>query len=157
MLGTIGEQGRMELTVISDAVNLASHLEGLTKAFGANIIVSDSALSIPAAIKYRYLGKVKVKGKQKTILVYEVCEGLPAAVLDAKLEVGEKLKEALELYNSSRFAEAKKIFSQLYAQNPSDKVLQLYESSCLSYMASTKGSSSWLGALSLSKDGALET
>jgi class 3 adenylate cyclase len=77
MLGTIGENRRMDSTVISDTVNVASRLEGLTKKFGADILVSKEAIeALPAGYGHRFeaLGSETVKGKTKSIEVYRLAE-----------------------------------------------------------------------------------
>ena len=67
MLGTIGEHERMDGTVIADAVNVASRVEGLTKYFGARVMITDdvrAALADPGDYAMRYLGRVAVKGSK---------------------------------------------------------------------------------------------
>ncbi|MBW6460365.1 MAG: adenylate/guanylate cyclase domain-containing protein, partial [Bacteroidales bacterium] len=64
MLGIIGGEGRMDGTVISDAVNLAARLEGLTKIYGSSIIITEDTLiklSDPSQYHFRFLDIVKVK------------------------------------------------------------------------------------------------
>ena len=73
MLGTIGEAERMEGTVISDSVNLASRLEGLTKKAGQTILISEAvrdALTRPGDFTLQPLGEAKVKGKERTVKVF---------------------------------------------------------------------------------------
>ncbi len=75
MLGTIGENNRMDSTVISDSVNTASRLEGLTKKFSKDILVSGQTLetlSAPVDYETRYLGDENVKGRATAVRVYEL-------------------------------------------------------------------------------------
>jgi class 3 adenylate cyclase len=75
MLGTIGENNRMDSTVISDSVNTASRLEGLTKKFSKDILVSGrtlGALARPGDYETRYLGDEVVKGKAMAVEVFEL-------------------------------------------------------------------------------------
>jgi class 3 adenylate cyclase len=78
MLGTIGEHQRMDGTVISDAVNTSSRIEGLTKVIHAPIIVSQATLAsdprIAETVDHRYLGVMNVKGKATGLALYEILD-----------------------------------------------------------------------------------
>ncbi len=80
MLGTIGTVDQMQTTVISDAVNVASRLEGMTKTFDINVVVSGSvieALPVDHPFKLRGLGSVTAKGKTESVEVYECYDPIP--------------------------------------------------------------------------------
>ena len=75
ILGTIGHDHRLETTVISDAVNVASRVEGLTKYYKAKVIATEDTLSKlpkPGRFAYRLLDVVQVEGKTRSLAVYEV-------------------------------------------------------------------------------------
>jgi len=77
MLGTIGENERMDSTVISDTVNAASRLEGLTKKYTIDILISGTTvagLEEPAAFVTEFVALETVKGKTKPIEVFRVLE-----------------------------------------------------------------------------------
>ncbi len=78
MVGTVGETARMQGDIFSDAVNLTSRLEGLTKQFGVGIVISEGALALLSSshpYDVRFLGKTRVKGRNERIAVYGIFDG----------------------------------------------------------------------------------
>ncbi|NJR23017.1 MAG: PAS domain S-box protein [Richelia sp. CSU_2_1] len=139
MLGTVGGQNRMDSTVISDAVNLASRVETLTKEYGVSMLITQNTfLQLTESYDFRFIDRVKVKGKSQLVTVYEVFGADPPDVREKKLETKTMFEQALVLYHIERFAEATKLFSSCLQLNPADRVAQIYLHRCLKLAISSE-------------------
>ncbi|MEL6250893.1 MAG: adenylate/guanylate cyclase domain-containing protein [Bacteroidota bacterium] len=129
MMGIIGDDKRTDAATVSDTVNTASRMEGLTKYYGASILLSGEVkakLSEEDNYTLRYLGKVQVKGKQNSVEVFECLNG-------RKPEEGEKLIESLSdfqaavaSYFDKDFKAAVELFENILSKNPGDKASRIY-------------------------------
>jgi hypothetical protein len=129
MLGTVGEQERMDGTVISDAVNIASRLEALTKEFGSGLLISQEtrhALHHPEAYEYRALGATDVTGRREKVTMFEVLDACPADVRTRKLSTRAAFEEGIQLYGEQRFAEASVRFDGVLRAYPDDATARVY-------------------------------
>ncbi|MCP4136927.1 MAG: adenylate/guanylate cyclase domain-containing protein [bacterium] len=133
MLGTIGEEERIDGTVIADAVNISSRLENLSKRFKATIVVSEdiiNKLTDPSLFDFRMLGKVRVRGKQKATSIFEVIGNQGSSISDLKIKTIPQFEEAIRLFNRGKYSEAENNFNKILAMNPKDGGVLYYLAKC---------------------------
>ncbi len=129
MMGVIGDTLRMEAGVVSDTVNTASRMEGLTKYYGASILISESSLrkiENPRQFNFRYLGLVQVKGRISPMRIYEFFDGETEVLIDLRLKTQEAFESGITYYYQQQFAAAAEAFTHVLRTNPTDTTAQHY-------------------------------
>ncbi len=153
IMGITGDVERMDAAIISDTVNTASRIEGLSKHYGTSILLTDLCkknLSRPEAFDFRYLGPVQVQGKQKALDLYECINGDHAALREHKLNTLSTFQQGMELYFKKEFAMAAVTFQQIVKMNQEDHTAKLFLNRSAHLITQEIGDD-WKGVESISK------
>ena len=132
MLGTLGDADRMEASVISNTVNVASRLESLTKEYRVPVLLSgDTVKNLPKnRYRTRWIDRVAVKGKKIVTDIHELIDAYADEDILLKQRTLPMFSKALDVYYDKDRERAKLLFQGVLDENPKDNVAQLYLERC---------------------------
>ncbi|MCH4553481.1 tetratricopeptide repeat protein [Aestuariibaculum lutulentum] len=139
VMGIIGDVYRNDTAIIADTVNTASRMEGVTKYYGAKIIISDSSLakiSNKEDFNFRYLGKVRVKGKYNTMGIYECFDGDKDESIALKRKTMEQFERGMTHFFAKEFPKSSVAFDSVLAMHPTDLVAKYFLTKSAEYTLS---------------------
>ena len=150
VVGNMGADNKMDYTVMGNAVNLGSRLEGVNKQYNTGIIISESTREKAGDFFLsRRLDRVQVVGIHTPVLIHELT-GMTDKAGEKELAFSQKWKNAIDHYEQRRFSEALDVFSNILGDLPNDYVASQYVNRCITYIRQPPGAE-WDGVVYLNE------
>jgi len=137
IMGITGDEFRLDAATISDTVNTAARIEGLTKYYRAPLLFSgDTLRTIKNQDVYhlRHLGKVQLKGKYKLLSIIECVNGYPSEAVEKKLMTIDQFNQSISYYFNQRFENAIQGFQNVLSSDPDDLTATFFMNNALKYL-----------------------
>ncbi len=136
VIGTLGSDSRMDSTVLGDAVNLASRLEGLTKNYRLPMLVSEDSKNLISHLEefnWRLLDRITVKGKSEPVRIFEVFNQYSDKNYENKLKAASVFEEAMTPYLNQNWELAIEGFKECEELLPEDASIEMHLKRAQSY------------------------
>lgn len=149
IVGNMGSQTVFDYTVMGDAVNLGSRLEGANKIYDTYIMISETTNDyVKESFYTRPLDLIRVKGKNKPVEVFELIEEKSTKLGQEKLELINSYTKGINYYRNRQWREAIESFEHCLTISPEDHPSKLYRKRCLEFKINDPGPN-WDGVFTM--------
>jgi len=133
VVGNMGTQKKMNYTIVSNAVNLASQLESVNKQYGTWILASEDTIKeTEELLLSRRLDRIRVTGIERPLRIYEILETSTDAAPSLH-ELASLFQTALNVFETCNWKNAENAFAQVLKLSPNDGPALLYLNRCRNY------------------------